>query len=89
MGLSVENNEFEIFPNPIVNTLNLKSLTIEKENTQMEISDITGRIISKSKCNFNSEGVYTINVSEFSSGIYFARIISENQISQQIKIIKE
>lgn len=89
VGLSVENNEFEIFPNPIVNTLNLKSLTIEKENTQMEISDITGRIISKSKCNFNSEGVYTINVSEFSSGIYFARIISENQISQQIKIIKE
>lgn len=85
----IGNSTFEFFPNPALNTLNIKSNLNSKKNTKIEITDISGRIIFKSKCNFNAEGIYSIYVSEFSPGIYFARIDYEDQISKPIKIVIE
>jgi len=87
--LELNSLSFEISPNPINDKLNLKTNSFETENIQLELTDITGKIISKSNCNFNSDGIYTIDVSELSSGIYFARIISGEQITKPIKIVKE
>jgi hypothetical protein len=82
-------NVYELFPNPVSDKLNVKTNTTINSNDQLEFTDVSGRIISRSKCAFNTEYIHNIDVSEFSPGIYFARIISGEQISKPVKIVKE
>lgn len=82
-------SNFKIYPNPVMNELNLKLDTEMILDPQLEFSDITGRIIRTEKPVFSSENIGIIKLEELESGIYFVKIISENKTSQPIKIIKE
>ncbi len=77
----INKNNIEIYPNPVVNTLRIKSTDILKK---IDIYDISGKII-KSQDNFNDKN--EVNISEVKSGTYFIRIISNNK-SQTLKFVK-
>lgn len=73
---------FKIIPNPTSG-----EFVIECNNTnqkQIDIVDVTGRIIVSKQTNFSS---VNINITEFASGVYFARITSENNVNV-LRIIK-
>lgn len=72
----------KIFPNPTTSTLNIK-LNSEISFAKIDIISLTGqKLISKS---INNEG--QIDLSNFKSGIYLARITSENKTVTK-KIVK-
>jgi Flp pilus assembly pilin Flp len=60
---------FSIYPNPVKSTLNI---TTEKENYEIEIIDIQGKIVYSQK---NMGLSKAINVSNFKKGVYFLNLI--------------
>ena len=79
VGISetLADNEFQILPNPVVNTVQIKS---RRNIERIEIIDITGRILYTTR-------ITEINCSNFSKGLYFVRVTFENGIFQK-KFIK-
>jgi len=75
-------NQFEIYPNPLSDALHINPAS--SDNYEVQISDITGKIIYENytKANLN------INFSNYSKGVYFVKI-TENQKSFTKKIIKQ
>lgn len=73
---------FTYYPNPVKNTL-----TISNSNTisSIEISSVLGQRITAKKLN---ELITEIDLSTFSKGVYFLKIVSNNY-EKTIKIIKE
>lgn len=77
----IENNGFEIYPNPaneIVKILNNNNLTI----SSVEIIDIFGRRVM---CVENND---EINISELSQGEYFVKIVAEETVITKKLMIK-
>lgn len=77
-----------VFPNPVNSDLNLKISLAKSETVQVEMYDFTGKIISKSKVNFR-EGAnnFRMDLSKFTSGVYFVKINSES-INHSEKVVK-
>lgn len=73
---------FTYYPNPVKNTL-----TLSNSNTisSIEISSVLGQKIAYKKIN---ELITEIDLSAFSKGVYFLKIVSNNY-EKSIKIIKE
>ncbi|GAB4207286.1 MAG: hypothetical protein Fur0023_17970 [Bacteroidia bacterium] len=75
--------EVVIYPNPARETLNLRFNAIL--NTEINIMDISGRVVKKTYLNGNN---LNINISDLQSGIYYINIKdNDNNISK--KFIKE
>jgi hypothetical protein len=74
----IAENSVVVFPNPAENEFFINS---EKEVTNVEIVDITGKSMLSTRST-------TVNVSSLPQGIYFARITVDNQIVTK-KIIKK
>jgi len=80
-----EMNNIAIYPNPSKGTFNVSMGTIIPKTIQ--IYDLTGKIVS-SKTEFqNNQSTVSLDLSNISSGIYFVKIVSENQ-SVTKRIIK-
>ncbi len=82
----------DLFPNPAVQTTNLKLVLENAVNADITISDITGRVVKNVANNVPfTAGVnnYAIGTSELRSGLYFVNIQTENGKSvQKLNIIK-
>lgn len=76
-----------ISPNPFSNLLQINFKKGISKNMEIEISDVTGRVILKNKIELNQTN-YLFNTSSFSSGIYFLKIINKDGILISEKIIK-
>lgn len=63
-----------IYPNPASNSLTI-ALPNEVRNVKSEIRNITGQVISQSLITNQKS---TLDITDFSSGIYFLRLFSEN-----------
>ncbi len=63
-----------VYPNPATNSLTI-ALPNEVRNVKSEIRNITGQVISQSLITNQKS---TLDISDFSSGIYFLRLFSEN-----------
>ena len=75
------NNEVSICPNPaneVIKILNNNNLHI----TNIEISDLTGRVVLR------TEKTDNINISELSEGQYFVKIIGETTVVKKLFISK-
>lgn len=70
-GVQFELNTLELYPNPVIDNLVVK--TDKKELVQFQIYDITGRLIINRR--INSLVIYTCNVSQLLSGMYIAKLI--------------
>ena len=86
----IENDIFENFvisPNPTNENLNLKFTINKTQNIQMKLMKITGEIVySENLTNFNGDYQKTIDVSQYSKGIYILSLITE-KVSVNKKIV--
>ncbi|MDO9186598.1 MAG: T9SS type A sorting domain-containing protein [Bacteroidia bacterium] len=80
-----ENNNFNIYPNPVNNEFTITATETGKIYFQLKIYNILGEMVSQSIIeNPKSQ----INISDLPKGVYFVKLISVTQILTK-KIIKE
>ena len=80
----------QVYPNPANSKLYFKIVGFKGENINLEIfSDIGENIISKEISITESEEIQNIDVSDYSSGIYFLKVKNEDNISVQKFIIRK
>ena len=88
----IENDIFEnfaIFPNPTNENLNLKFTIKKAQNIQMKLMKITGGVVySENLTNFDGDYQKTIDVSQYSKGIYFLSLITEKGTVNKKIVIK-
>lgn len=92
--IGVEENDLskekhlKVFPNPATNQITLQINSDINIIAQLQIFDVTGRLVSSKHQNF-SKGVNTINynISHFKPGIYYLKLSSENFL-ETIKWVK-
>ncbi len=77
--------KFALFPNPTKDIINVIN-SIDASITNLEVTDVNGRIVKSVKTNGVSEA--QISVSELSSGIYMMKIVSDKGTTTK-KVIKE
>jgi hypothetical protein len=89
IGKHTTNDNFNVsaFPNPFDNEFTVKLNGTFSENSNLIISDATGKIIENIKLNNSIENKYSFG-SNYSKGIYFVTIIDVEN-SKMIKIIKQ
>jgi len=83
-------NELNFYPNPVEDLAHLEFELPNSNDIQFNIIDVLGQVVySENKVNLNSgTHKYTFNLEDYSKGIYFLTIQSEEQI-KTIKFIKE
>ena len=68
---NIESQNFKIYPNPARDFVNIEIQDNENKNTLVEIVNVNGQVIYSETINNNTK---TINLSDYSSGIYHVRI---------------
>ncbi len=79
------NNTVNIYPNPATDVLNIQT-SVLSENSVLEIYNNLGQKVSSTLLKDNST---QLSISGLNSGIYEARIINNNAVVRQIKIVKQ
>jgi hypothetical protein len=77
-------SEIKLYPNPAKDFVYLK-LPQNIQQTHIQILDVNGRVLLKQVVN---NDIQSMDISQLNSGIYFIRIINENQFNIQ-KLIKQ
>ena len=82
-------NQFNVYPNPVKDQLNIDFDQTESKNITIQLIDIVGREIQRLELTtVIGKNSIQMDVSAFSKGIYFAILKSDNQ-SQAIKLVVE
>jgi hypothetical protein len=71
-----QENLIEIFPNPIIDTLNIRPRSpVEISICRVEIASLQGQILSSKEIDFNwRDRIYQTDCSELAAGMYLLRI---------------
>jgi hypothetical protein len=78
--LNTEEKSLSVFPNPVNNSF----VMVTKENVWMKIFDIHGNLmLEKNNCSASE----TVDISGFSSGVYFLQACNKEKISA-VKLVK-
>jgi hypothetical protein len=64
------NNNLSFYPNPAKDLLFVKHSDIINWDGEIEIYDLTGKLVKNNKVNISSENIVTINVSDLQKGFY-------------------
>lgn len=72
-----EINEFNFYPNPVSNQLNISNSKVKGE-FQIYILDATGRLMQNEQ--YSGIGSHTLNLSSLAQGIYYCKIILGNEV---------
>lgn len=67
-----------IYPNPVKDKLFISLNDIENWNGNIEIYNVTGKLVYSNKLNVNSEKTSSINISDLPNGFYTVKVISDN-----------
>ena len=87
VGEEAENN-FEIYPNPVVNELKIKNAELKIKS--IEIFDVVGQLIFNAQPQTSNRKPQTsIDVSSLSPGLYFCKVTGEGNRTVTKKIIVE
>ena len=78
---TVTNNSFNVYPNPVVNTLNVQSNN--NGAFSVKVFDLNGRLIITEQQN-----VTTINTTDWAQGLYQV-VVSQNENVQVIPVVKQ
>ncbi len=77
----IAESNFNVYPNPVKDIL-----VVEVDNnTDITISDMTGKVVYKENC---TNGVNRINMTDLSSGIYFVSVLNNDRIITK-KVVKK
>lgn len=77
--VSVEENEQNrvVYPNPATNNLNINLSSFDEDVKNISIVDISGKTVS-SFANIGAAEIFSISLSEFTSGNYFLKVETES-----------
>ena len=83
------NAEFEVYPNPATNDIQIKLSNVKGIIRSIEITDLFGQKIKEVKNlqNDSETFIYNFNIENINAGIYFARIQLDNSIMSKKLII--
>lgn len=78
-----------IYPNPIVETYKIEFEMQNREQIQIEIIDLQGKVIKElyNGLTFEGKNLFTFNKSPLTSGVYFIKISSKNKTLKNEKIV--
>ena len=81
-----ESIQMNVYPNPVVNNLNVSYEIPEDGNVQLEVLDVTGKLVLRNEFENQYSGMHktTINVGELAKGAYFIRILN----GEHMKVVK-
>ena len=82
-----KNIDLSFYPNPVTTTLTIHNNKPSLKNIQVQVSDITGKVIVNDWMN-KGNADYFLNVQDLSSGIYFVRLFND-ELSVVEKFIKD
>ena len=88
LGEAIENIQFEIFPNPAREKIQVAGHVLQDYGGKVEIYDLNGRKLLQKQINTRTEEI-EIDISSLKSGVYFCRLISENKSATQKLIIQK
>jgi hypothetical protein len=93
VNATVEGNLFvmQVNPNPVKETLNIILKSSRKQQVQVIITDITGRLYQADR-NFNIEAgttKYTRHVAHYPAGTYIAKLITADGVVKTVKFVVE
>lgn len=71
-------NSLSIYPNPVNDNLFISLNDIGNWNGNVEIYNVTGKLVYSNKLNVNSEKTSSINISDLPDGFYTIKVIGEN-----------
>ena len=80
-------SEFKIYPNPASTMLNISFNAPNENNYTLTLTDIQGKVVINQLVTLTES--YSLDVSNFSKGVYFLKIENENQLNLVKKIIIE
>jgi hypothetical protein len=82
MGIANPNleNQLTIYPNPTNGNLTIEINGNQNEATAIEIYSLTGKMITDLKFRYNTSNKITIDLTRQPIGLYFVRIITQNEI---------
>ena len=83
----INNFEFEIYPNPVIDIVNLTFENNFENMIKVEIYDALGRL-SFTQNKFSTQNKLSLNISELERGIYIMKLYNNNKISVK-RIIKK
>jgi hypothetical protein len=82
-----DQNSLVMYPNPVVNSLNIDFLDIPQEILEINITDMQGRKVSNMQIN-QGQGNKSIDVSSLATGVYQVNILQGNNLLDSKKLIK-
>jgi PKD repeat protein len=87
---TIQKNQYEVFPNPAINQVTIKSLNGSNSDVAIEITDAAGKLVLEKKINFKKDkNEQQMDISDLSKGVYLIKIRTENNNEQIIKLVKE
>ena len=89
----MDNAKVSAYPNPFTGSFTLSVSGLNNENIQVEMYNISGKLVYQNKFINLNKGENTLRIQPFtslSSGVYIVRVIYQNQnISKVLKIMKQ
>jgi hypothetical protein len=84
VNYTLNQSEINIYPNPVINMLNIEINSSLKGDADVMIYDFTGKLVSTTK----GLGTININTSHFAPGNYMVTVYQEGKLISRNKIIK-
>ena len=73
-------NNVNLFPNPAQNTLTLTN--VYEGISEVQIINSIGQIVKE----FSFESTTTVNISDLTSGVYFVKVLGDNNITKKLVV---
>lgn len=80
--------KISVYPNPTSNELNVKFSDANQQKGQLQVLDISGRLVKEKQFVINDYNL-VYNVSSLNSGIYFMKLLYKNGTTNTFKFIKQ
>lgn len=84
----IQGIQVDLYPNPVMNNINLKLQGLEQERVLISVTDVQGRIQKTRELNIGETSSTILDTSEFEPGIYFILIQSGDQVIKE-KFVKQ
>ena len=80
--------DLNIYPNPVLNKLNISFSSTENEKYNFKIIDVLGNIIlNENYTSINGENKEQLNLSYVAKGIYFLRVEKQGKEIKSMRIV--
>jgi hypothetical protein len=85
--LVIAKNKLSIYPNPATDNINLSFEQSHNKAMQLSIYNTAGQLVLSKPLNAYGD-TYRVNIEFLQSGVYFVRLLSDNQIIFSSKFVK-